>query len=244
MRGRLLLLNLALLAACIGAGWRLRVQREEHERRRTEFLRAAVAPPPAPAVALPAPPPQITAAAYLAVAEKFLFSRDRNPVVIVEVAQPKPVPPLPVYFGAMNFGQGPRVVLALPGQPQKSYVAGDRIGDFLLSAIEPAGLVFQWEDRTIRKRFDELRANSDAPGDAQLPSGAMPAAQPAPQQAVSTVSTVNSVQEVRGPGGEAGENLRYCQPGDSSPPGTVIDGYRKVVKRSPFGQQCLWERVQ
>lgn len=244
MRGRLLLLNLMLLAACAAAGWRLKVQHEEHERRRTDFLKAAVAAPPAPAVALPSPPPQISAAGYLLAAEKLLLSRDRNPTVVVEVAQPKPVPPLPVYFGAMNFGDGPRVVLALPGKPQKSYVAGDKIGDFVLSAIEPAGLVFQWEDRTIRKRYDELKARREAPEEtSQLPGGAQ-AAQPMPEQTVSTVATVSTIQEVKGPGGEAGENLRYCQPGDSTPPGTIMDGYRKVVKRSPFGQQCLWEKVQ
>ncbi len=244
MRGRLLLLNLLLLAACIGAAWRLKVQHEQHERRRSAFLGATVPAPPAPAVALPTPPPQISAAGYFLAAEKLLLSRDRNPTVIVEVAQPKPVPPLPLYFGAMNFGDGPRVILALPGKPQKSYVAGDKVGDFVLSAIEPSGLVFQWEDRTLRKRYDELRPMREAPEETpQLAGGAQPT-QPMPAQTVSSVATVNTIQEVKGPGGEAGENLRYCQPGDSTPPGTIMDGYRKVVKRSPFGQQCLWEKVQ
>lgn len=244
MRGRLLLLNLLLLSACVGAAWRLKVQREQHERRRSEFLKASVPASPAPAVALPAPPPQISAASYFRAAEKLLLSRDRNPAVIVEVAQPKPVPPLPVYFGAMNFGDGPRVILALPGKPQKSYVAGEKVGDFVLSAIEPSGLVFQWEDRTIRKRFDELKARLEAPEPSPQSPGASQAAQSASLQTVATVATVNTIQEVKGPGGEAGENLRYCQPGDSTPPGTIMDGYRKVVKRSPFGQQCLWEKVQ
>lgn len=244
MRGRLLLLNLALLAACAMAGWRLRQQMEQHQRRQEEFFQTRVAPPPPPAVALPSPPPQISAAAYLEVASKLLFSHDRNPAVIVEVVQPKPLPPLPSYYGAMNFGDGPRVILALPGKPQKSYVAGDKVGEFLLEAIEPSGLVFRWEDREIRKRYDELRAASDAPAAAQQQAGGAAAPQPMPAQNVASVATVSTVQEVKGPGGEAGENLRYCQPGDSSPAGTISGGYRKVVKRSPFGEQCLWEKVQ
>lgn len=243
MRGRLLLINLLLLAACAGAAWRLRVQHEQHERRRAEFLRASVQTPPPPAVALPTPPPQISAASYLPVATKMLFTPDRNPNIVIEVAQPKPLPPLPHFYGAMNFGDGPRVILALPGQRQKTYVAGDKVGDFLLAAIEPSGLVFRWEDREIRKRFDELRDSSGAPDPAQHGQSSA-SAQMTPQQGVSNVASVSTIEERKGPGDEAGENYRYCQPGDSTPPGTVVDGYRKVLKRSPFGQQCLWEKVQ
>lgn len=243
MRGRLLLLNLALLAACLGAGWRLRVQRDEHERRRAEFLAAKVSPPPAPSILLPSPPPQISAANYLDVASRLLFSPDRNPTVIVEVVQPKPVPPLPRFYGAMNFGQGPRVILSLPGQPQKSCVVGDKIGDFELAAIEPLALVFRWEDREIRKSYDELRDRGDSPAPQPSQAGSAPA-QPAPLQTVATVATIEAPPEPKGPGAEAGENLRYCQPGDSTPAGAIVNGYRKVVKQSPFGQTCLWEKVQ
>lgn len=243
MRGRLLLLNLALLAACLGVGSRLRAQREEHQRRRAEFLSAKVAAPPAPSILLPSPPPQISAASYLEVASRLLFSPDRNPTVIVEVVQPKPVPPLPRFYGAMNFGQGPRVILALPGQSQKSYVAGDKIGDFQLAAIEPAALVFRWEDREIRKSYEELRDKGEPPAPQPSQPGGAPA-QPAPQQAVATVATIEAPPEPKGPGAEAGENLRYCQPGDSTPAGAIVNGYRKVVKQSPFGQTCLWEKVQ
>lgn len=240
MRGRLLVLNLLLLAGCVAAGMRLRSQMEAHERRQQEFLRATVAPPPPPALALPSPPPQVSASNYVEVAQKLLLSRDRNPDVIIEVAAPKPVPPLPRYYGLMNFGEGPRIILAPHGKPQKSYVVGDEVGEFRLVALEPTGLVFEWEGKQIRKRFDELKDRSE-----QAP--AQQAAAGAPQQAaqgISTVSNVSIVQERKGPGGEAGENYRYCQPGDTTPPGTIMEGYRKVVRKSPFGDQCLWEKVQ
>lgn len=239
MRGRLLLLNLLLLAGCIIAAMRLRAQMEAHERRQREFLQRTVAPPPAPVLALPAAPPQISAAAYVEVAQKLLLSRDRNPDVIIEVSAPKPVPPLPRYYGIMNFGDGPRVILAPEGKPQKTYTVGDEVGEFRLAAVEPTGLVFEWEGKPIRKRFDELKPE----GAAAPAEQASAAPQPMPQPTTPPAS-VAVVQEARGPGAEAGENLRYCQPGDASPPGTVVDGFRKVVRKTPFGQSCMWVKVE
>lgn len=242
MKGRMLLLDLLLAAGLIAAGMRLRAQMEAHALRQQQFLRQSVTPPPPPVLALPAPPPQITAAGYLDIAAKLLFSRDRNPTVIIEVAQPRPMPPLPRYYGLMNFGDGPRVILAPHGKPQKSYVVGDEVGEFRLAAVEPSGLVFEWEGRQVRKRFDELRAH-DEPAPAQQQASSPPP-QPMPQQGAPQAAVVSTVQEAKGPGMEAGENYRFCQPGDTSPAGTVVDGYRKVIRKSPFGDRCLWEKVQ
>jgi hypothetical protein len=248
LRGRLLLLNLALLAGCAAAAWRLQAMHEERARRQEAFLKERAAPAPAPPLSLPAPAPQISAATYLPLAQKLLFSRDRNPDVVIEVAAPKPVPPLPLYYGMMNFGEGPRVVLALQGKGQKSYGVGDSVGEFRLAAVEPEGLVFEWEDRTIRAKFEELRDKSGtAPAQPQQ-AAAQPAPAPAPRQPgqpqPAAVSTVSTLSDSKGPGGEAGAPTRPCQPGDNSPAGTVSDGYRKVMARTPFGQSCYWEKVQ
>lgn len=245
MRGRLLLLNLLLLAGCVAAGWRLNTLHDERLRRQRQFLDERVSPAPAPPLSLPAPQPQVSAATYLPLAQRLLFSKDRNPDVVIEVSAPKPVPPLPRYFGLMNFGDDPRVILAPQGKPQKSYVAGENVGEFRLASIEPDGLVFQWEDRTIRAKFDELREKSAAPP-APASQAAAQAPPPPPQQTqnVSTVSTIGGSGESKGPGGEAGSPTRPCQPGDSSPAGTVSDGYRKVMQKTPFGASCYWEKVQ
>ncbi len=244
MRGRLLLLNALLLAGCVAAGWRLDTLHEERLRRQRRFLGERVSPAPAPPLSLPAPQPQVSAATYLPVAQHLLFSKDRNPDVVIEVSAPKPVPPLPRYYGLMNFGDDPRVVLAPQGKPQKSYVAGDKVGEFQLPAIEPDGLVFQWENRTIRARFDELREKTPPPAAAGRTAPAPPPAAPQQQQNGSSVSTIGGAGESKGPGGEAGAATRPCQPGDSSPAGTVADGYRKVLQKTPFGASCYWEKVQ
>jgi hypothetical protein len=38
-----------------------------------------------------------------------------------------------------------------------------------------------------------------------------------------------------------GNSTRACVPGDTTPPGTVQDGLRKVVSKTPFGESCRWE---
>lgn len=45
-------------------------------------------------------------------------------------------------------------------------------------------------------------------------------------------------------GPDLGSGFRACLPGDSSPSGTVVDGYRKVSDRTFMGKSCLWEPVQ
>lgn len=250
MKGRLLVLNLLLLAGCAAAAWRLKAMHEERARRQEAFLKEPAPPAPAPPLSLPAPAPQTPAANYLAVAQRLLFSKDRNPDVVVEVAAPKPVPPLPLYYGLMNFGEGPRVILAVQGKGQKTYGVGDRVGEFLLAAVEPEGLVFEWEDRRIRAKFEELRDKSGAaasqPQQAAAQAAPAPAAQPqqAAAPAGATVATLSAAGETKGPGGEEGAPTRPCQPGDNAPAGTVSDGYRKVLARTPFGQSCYWEKVQ
>jgi hypothetical protein len=34
--------------------------------------------------------------------------------------------------------------------------------------------------------------------------------------------------------------VKNCQAGDTSPAGTVVDGYKKVIEQTPFGRACRW----
>jgi hypothetical protein len=47
-----------------------------------------------------------------------------------------------------------------------------------------------------------------------------------------------------GPGELTHFGIRLCNPGDTSPEGSVVDGFRKVSSPTPFGSSCLWEPVQ
>jgi mannose-6-phosphate isomerase-like protein (cupin superfamily) len=42
-------------------------------------------------------------------------------------------------------------------------------------------------------------------------------------------------------GMELGSGFRACVPGDSSPDGTLVNGYRKMLSRSFLGPSCVWK---
>ena len=43
---------------------------------------------------------------------------------------------------------------------------------------------------------------------------------------------------------DMGSGFRSCVPGDETPSGTVVDGYRKESHPSPFGLSCAWEKIK
>jgi type II secretory pathway component GspD/PulD (secretin) len=45
-------------------------------------------------------------------------------------------------------------------------------------------------------------------------------------------------------GADMGGGFHGCVAGDNSPDGTVKDGFKKVMRQSPFGQTCHWEQVK
>ena len=95
MNRRLVLLNLALLAFAGALVWTLRanwIQSKARERavlQRKVAAKAVLAPPALPTVKAVAP------ADYIDVAGKMLFSKDRNPTVVVELPKPPPEPVMP-----------------------------------------------------------------------------------------------------------------------------------------------------
>jgi hypothetical protein len=249
LRGRLLLLNILLLALIGLAGWKLRLNWVEARAREQALLRLRLPALPAPQVLLPPPHAPVMAADYLDIAAKLLLSRDRNPNVVVEQVKTKPVPPFPGFYGVMDFGEGPSVVLAERGKPdsQRSYRIGQKIGEFKLAAVEPTGLTFEWDGKKIKATFDELRDKAAAeppppPAPARTAKG-QSQAPPPPVTAVSAVSEVAPSKPGR-PGVDVGAGTKACVVGDTSPAGTVSDGFRKVVAQTPFGSACRWEPVK
>ncbi len=186
--------------------------------------------------------PPVAAATYADVAQKMLFTRDRNPNVIVEppkVPPPKVMPPLPFAYGVMDFGSGPIVLLAeKAGGQNKSYHPGDKIGEFKIASVSSRDITFEWDGKEIKKRLEELvdkKAGEIAAAAAETAAANAPkaAAPPPPPPPVAEAK----------PGIPMGEN-KGCQPGDNSPAGTVADGYKKVRVNSPFGSTCYWEPVK
>lgn len=245
MSGKLLWLNLSLVALLAVGGVELRRRWLDAEKERQKALAVK---PVAAAVASTAPPVApnggLSAAQYFEVAEKFLFSKDRNPVVVVEEKAPppppKPMPDLPNVFGVMNLGLGPMVFMSVGNTPQQSYKVGDTIGEFKLTAASTKELTFTWEDKTVTKSVDELVARSKPAAPVAQVSAAAPAAPGRPDfTPAAPIKVPDNVKPA--PGADIGGERRGCLPGDSSPAGTVVDGYKKVSYQYAFGPICYWE---
>jgi hypothetical protein len=233
-----------LLAVLIGTGaWRLRVRQIETLAWQNAFLAAQVTKPAPPVISIPGAPELLQAMHYMQIATQLPLSKDRNPTVIED--PPPPPPPRPKYprfYGMMNLGAGVRVILSAPGG-QRSFAVGDVVGEFKLLDVTKTGLVFEWNGKEWTATWDEIK---DTGGGAQPEPQRAAAPTPASSASVTSVTSVTSVASgaQNRPGAETGEGIRGCSAGDSSPAGAVVDGYRKVVVRTPFGASCRWEKVQ
>lgn len=254
MRRNLLALDLLLLALCGLGGWRFKEFQRERLAEQAKFLQRREVAVATPVVLMPQPLAAVAAGPYLEVAQKLLLSADRNPTVILDVVPPKVMPALPRAYGAMDLGEGPRVVLAAAhGSPQRSYAVGETLGEFKLLAITQAGVVFEWDGKQVGARYDELRdVTAPEPARTAAAAAVRPAAA-AGSQAVSPagapaatagVQTIVSSTSAQGKPGSGKGWARACQPGDTSPDGTVAEGYRKVIQDIGFGKNCYWEKVQ
>lgn len=260
MNKKIILLNLALIALAGVCVYQIRLKRHEaatHEQTvlsRTPRPPAVVAPPPAVPVRPPVP------GEYLEVAQKTLFAKDRNPNVVIQAPPPPPppppMPPLPTYTGQMALGE-PVIFLTLPGVDQKGYRAGDEIGPFTVVSFDRDTATFEWQGKTVERNLSDLRpkeiaqtAPAAAAAATQQNAGANAAAQSAPSGitslAVTPAVNLENKNENKAPslGTDMGGGYRACAPGDTSPAGTVLSGYRKVISQGLMGMSCHWEQTK
>lgn len=245
MRKNLWVLDLVLLALIALVGMILKDRWTAAEFREQTLLRQMIPAVPPPVLpALPGVTP-VSAAAYMDVADKLVFSRDRNPVVILDPPPPPPAPPppkpmpdLPLAYGVIDLGTGPRVILAeKSGGQHHGYQPGQTIGPFKIVELTDTAITFDWEGKKVTRKIEQILDRSSMKAPQQAPQTAAKSPEAAKQ--LSTLAPVKA-----GPGTELGEKTRACVPGDTNPPGTVQDGFRKVVARTPFGDSCRWEAVQ
>jgi hypothetical protein len=238
---KILALNLALLALLGTLGWMLRAHWRETRAQELATLAKAARqkaqlPPPSPI-----PPEAVVPANYLEVAQKTLFSKDRNPNVIIETVPPpppkpeEPPPPRPEYHGQMGLGE-PVAFLSIEKGGQKGFRAGDKVGPFKLVAFDRDTITFEWKDKTLRYPLAELKPKEPSP-QAGVP-GVAPG-QVVPAGPIIGIST--SKDPALGP---QNGGVRGCITGDNSPAGTVKDGFKKTITPGMFGPMCQWEPIQ
>lgn len=251
MRGRLFLINLLLLACIAGAAMELKKLLDE-TRKREEMVRAnSPKLPAAKAVAASPNVEKTTPANYLDIATRLLFSRDRNPVVEPPPPPAPPqIPPFPLAYGVLMIGDPPTVMLSeAKGKPQKGYRPGDRVGEFKIVAVTGADVTFEWQGQKFTKTLGELADKEAAKLLAAAPAQAAAESAPASSPVAVAAPAVTSLgggsgPEKQGPGQVVTPTMKQCQPGDTTPDGTIVDGYRKINTATPFGFQCRWEKVQ
>jgi hypothetical protein len=238
---KLLFLNLALAALAIAAGLQLRGRWLADKARATAALHHRV-PPIAPPAFTPAPPPTaVLPSNYINVAQKDLFDPSRNPDVPIDPPKPPPppppMPPLPVYHGSMNLGDGPVAIMSTAaGAAHQAIKPGEAIGAFKLVDLTRDDLTLEWNGQMIRKQLFELQNRSLPQADTTANVARTEMAAPPPKPA--------EAPREKGPGELTTFGSKICQPNDSTPDGTVVDGFKKVSIATPFGKACVWDPVK
>jgi hypothetical protein len=244
---KIILLNVVLLALAGWLFWMLRVKwLELHQHEHTVLAlspRGSRLYPPPPNVVSNPPSPSD----YLEVARNMLFSKDRNPNVILDpppppppTPPPPPMPELPAYYGTMALFGDPVILLSLPKGPQKKYHAGDKVGPFQIVSFDREKVVFDWNGKMVERKPEDLKE--------QAASAQQQAAAEGPPTRVEPVKLIpdpppDAPKVSEKLGADNGGGVRMCVKDDKTPAGTIIDGYKKVVTMNMFGQTCMWQLV-
>jgi len=235
------MLDVALFVAVVLCGFLLRQRWVETSRREQALLRQIVPAGPPPAMSAAPVVNAIVAGNYMETVQLMLFSKDRNPNVILDPPPPPPPPPkmpdLPVAYGIMDLGGGPTIILAeKPGAPHRGYQAGETIGVFKIVSMDSREVLFDWEGQPVKRTLQELAEKKSTVAYNTGPEEAKPNA---------AAASTQTIGAAKGPLEEdMGNQTKACAPGDTTPAGTVEGGMRKVVTKSPFGDVCRWEPVR
>jgi hypothetical protein len=145
------------------------------------------------------------------------------------------MPALPVVYGVLGLPSGIRAIMsAKQGGAAKSVHMGDQVGEFIIVSLDTRDVVFNWDGKLIPRKIDDLIDRSTASAVSTGPAVAL-APPPAPVAAGPAKSD------------DPKQTDKPCVPGDNSPAGTVVDGYRKAyaAASTPFGPMgCHWVAVQ
>jgi hypothetical protein len=239
LRKKLLILNIVLAGVVIYGGVRFRQQWIAARARERATIDHRVPAVPPPKFTPSAIDPPVVPSGYATIANKMLFDKSRNPVVVEVVAPPPPpppMPPLPAYHGMMTLGDdGPTLFFSLGAGPHQAIHIGETIGQFKIVSVNTEEIIFEWDGKEIHKSIDELAGMAksaivDEPAAARPAPAASAAAPPPPVRS--------------GPGEDTGRGFRACSMNDGVGDGAVVDGYRKVAYPTPFGQACRYEPVK
>lgn len=252
MNRKLVVLNVLLAALLVWLGVQIRAAWMESKAREAAALQRQAKP------ATPATPPPVAgvepvqAANYQDVAQRTLFSQDRDSTVILEPPPTpppppppppeKPVPPLPSYHGQMSFGAAPVILLSTEKLPQKSYRQGDKVGEFQIAEFDSDTVTFEWNEKTLVNNLKDL-----TPKEPERPVQRAAATNTSAKAAsVASISKMGAAPAQKSDPALGPPNGMYrsCVDSDTSPDGTVKDGYVKKIVQTLMGRTCQWEPIR
>ena len=243
-------MNFVLLLAVGAATWRLREDWIAARVRERALLHQTVKPLLPPPVIFTKPVEPVVATSYAEIVQKMLFSKDRNPTVVIPVAPPpapKPMPPLPLLYGVMNLVDGTTAIMSeKAGAKHRGVRLGEKVGEFTLVAVTRDEITLDWEGKEINKRIEEMidrGAPASGPPPPGPPNGSRPTSGPAPANSAQPQPPPPQPppKGEAAPGSDIGNGKRACNAGDTSPAGTQSGGFRKALYPTPFGNACQWE---
>jgi hypothetical protein len=247
MKRQIWILNIALVVASAGLAWKLKADWQAAARRYGQLAPEKTAASSAPPAAAVAP-----AAGLEIIAQGNLFSPDRNN----RLPEPDrtPPPPDPILVGIANLGSRRVALLAeSPGQPDalpRQVGENESFSEFKVVAIRDHHVEVEFQGK--RKRLEVMATPRQvaAPaartsGPTVVTSGASGVVSVAP-----TAPSADAVPPLDRPNSTGLPDVRtsadmFGRSGtDNYPEGTVIQGWRKVTRATPFGKQVWWERVK
>jgi len=251
MRKQMLILNVILLLTALGLGYKLRADWKRTSQRQ-EGLAAGAASTAPSAAGLPAAPQAATG--LDAIVANNLFFSDRNNES-PKAMEKKPAPPQPLLVGTMNLGPTKKLALMVeasqPAAMPRQVKEGETFAGYVLVEIGNNQVVLEWEG--TKKTVDVSMAPVQMAGPAYTPaaSSAPPVSSTASSPVTITPGTppppdsAKIIPGKQGPGEEflPGSTSRVAYAGDPLPPGTMINGYMKVERTSPFGKEMWWQKV-
>ena len=239
MNRKLMVLNLVLAAVVVYGCFQFRGEWRAARAREAATLGQELKPAPPPLFTPLSPEPPVLSAGYADIAQKMLFDQSRNSTVVIEVAPPPPPPPMPAlprFHGMMNLGDGPTAIMGVNSSaPYQEVRPGGLIGQFKLLDVNSEEISLEWEGQVIHKKLEEVTQRGASGPAAESPSL---------DSARGALQVQPAIRMQTGPGADTGAGFKMCEPNDSTPVGTVVNGYVKALYPTPFGQACRWDPVR
>jgi hypothetical protein len=235
MKKSFLMIQLVLLASAAFLGYQLRSQwmeyRSTHNAAVLNSSNSRDGIPPQ--VAAPKVVPN-----YSAIVDNHLFSADRTNIVPPETsAEPaKAAAPKPILMGTLQLDEDEFALMVSDGQREntnyKRLKLGESLDGYILVKILDQKVMMKMDGKEVEVRLNEPSKMVAR----EIPGGTSPS--PGTLGQVMTVGSGPPTTSSNAPSASQG------LPKGTIPPGTVVNGRKKILVPSPFGMMESWEEVK